>query len=240
MGKLNDQWVVQPHGPLTQIAEGVWTAEGSITMPLGRFPRRMTVVELAKGGLAVWSPVPLGEAEMARLDALGKVAFLIVPNAGHRLDLGAWKKRYPEARVVAPADARKAVDEAARVEVTTDRALGDPTVRLTIVPGMKADEFAMTVSRKDGTTLVLNDVLASVHRPKGLGANIMARLFGFGVKRPQVSRLVRKRYVADPKAVAAQLRAWAELPDLKRVIVSHVDVIEVEPRGRLLRAADDL
>jgi hypothetical protein len=239
MAKLNDSWIVQPHGPLEQVADGIWSVEGSIRMPLGRFPRRMTVVRLKYGSLAAWSPISLDDAQMGRLDALGSVEFLIVPNAGHRLDVRAWNARYPEARVLAPPGARDAVGEAVPVDAT-DNVLGDASVKLCVVPGMKADEFAMTVSRPDGTTLVLNDVLASVRHPKGLGAHVMARLFGFGVKRPQVSRLVRRKYVSDPKAIATQLRDWAQLPDLKRVIVSHVDVIDREPRGRLLCAADDL
>lgn len=240
MAQLNDEWVVQPHGPLEQLADGVWTAAGSIRMPLGRFPRRMTVVALAGGGLAVWSPVPLGAGDMARLEAVGKVAFLIVPNAGHRLDVRAWLARYPAAQVVAPVGALAAVRQAVPVDATEGRALGDPGVSLAVVPGMKSDEFAMTVTRANDTTLVLNDVLASVRHPHGLGAQIMARLFGFGVRRPQVSRLVRRRYVDDPSAVARQLRAWAELPDLRRVILSHVDVLDRNPRADLRRAADDL
>ena len=62
----------------------------------------MTVIKLASGELAIWSPVSLNATEMQRLEALGPISFLIVPNAGHRLDLKAWKDRYPEARVVAP------------------------------------------------------------------------------------------------------------------------------------------
>jgi hypothetical protein len=239
MAKLNDNWIVQPHGALDLIAEGIWTVEGSIAMPLGRFPRRMTVIGLADGSLAVWSAIPLDDIQMARLDALGPVAFLIVPNAGHRLDIRPWKARYPQARVLTTPGAREAVREAVPIDAT-DNILGDPTVALSVVPGMKAEEFAMTVSRADGTTLVLNDVLASVSHPKGIGAHVMARLFGFGVKRPRVSRLVRRSYLSDPKEVAHQLREWAQIPNLKRVIVSHVDVLDVEPRGRLLCAADDL
>jgi hypothetical protein len=240
MAKLNSDWVVQHHGDLQRVSQGIWTVKGSIGMPLGRFPRRMTVNKLANGDLAVWSAIALAEPQMEALDALGPVRFLIVPNAGHRLDVRAWLARYPGATVIAPPGAREAVAEAVPVDAVNDSPLADPEVSLSVVQGMKADEFAMTVSRADGTTLVLNDVLASVSHPTGLGAHIMARLFGFGVKRPQVSRLVRKRYVSDAKAVARQLYAWAELPDLKRVIVSHVDVLGREPRGRLLRAADDL
>ena len=57
MAKLNDAWVVQPHGALTKLADGMLTVEGSIVMPLGKFPRRMTVLAVAAGGSAIWSPV---------------------------------------------------------------------------------------------------------------------------------------------------------------------------------------
>lgn len=239
MADLNRDWIVQPHETLLKIAKGVWSVEGSIVMPLGRFPRRMTVVVLAGGGLAVWSAIPLAEDQMARLDALGPVAFLIVPNAGHRLDLAAWKARYPDAKVIAPPGARDSAAEAAPVDAT-DNILGDPTVTLARVEGMKADEFAMLVNRDDGTTLVLNDVLARVSHPPGFGAQVMARLFGFGVHRLRMSRLVRARYVADAAAIARQLRAWADLPDLRRIVVSHVDVITDAPAEALRRAAADL
>lgn len=239
MAKLHREWIVQPHGPLVQVADGVWTVAGEIVMPLGRFPRRMTLVALADGGLAVWSAISLAEGEMAKLDALGSVRFLIVPNRGHRLDLAAWKRRYPEARIVAPPGAREAVAEAAPVDATDGTLLDDPTVTLTRVAGAKADEFAMIVVRPDGTTLVLNDILSSIRHPRGVGAAIMARIFGFGVKRPRTSRPVRRMFVADPAAVARQFREWAALPDLKRVIVSHVDIIDTDPAAALRRAADD-
>lgn len=239
MPDLNHAWTVQPHEALLKIADGIWSVEGSIPLPLGRFPRRMTVVVLAGGGVAVWSAIPLDEDQMARLDALGPVRFLIVPNAGHRLDLPAWKARYPDAKVIAPPGARDAAAEAAPVDAT-DNILGDPAIRFDRVDGMAADEFAMIVAREDGTTLVLNDVLASIRHPRGLGAQVMARLFGFGVDRLRMSRFVRARYVSDRAAVVRQLRGWADLPDLRRIVVSHVDVITDDPAGALRRAAADL
>jgi hypothetical protein len=236
--KLHDKWIVQPHGLLQMVAKGIWSVEGSIVMPLGRFPRRMTVIVLESGGVAVWSPVPLDEPQMTELEALGLVRFLIVPNAGHRLDIRAWKARYPGAIVIAPPGAQDAVAEAVPVDAT-DNVLGDSSVTLERVAGTKAEEFAMLVSRDDGATLILNDILASVRHPHGLGANIMAQLFGFGVKRPRTSRLVRRLYVTDPSAVARQFCKWADTPNLRRVIVSHVDIISDTPARALQRAAAD-
>ena len=239
MPKLNEEWTVQPHGTLAPVAEGIWSIPGKITMPLGKFPRRMTIIKLANGSLAVWSPVSLDDPEMAKLEGLGPVGFLIVPNAGHRLDLKAWKMRYPQARVVAPPSAVKDVAEAAPVD-NTENVLDDPTVALELIAGTKADEFALLVTRADGVTLIVNDILSSVSHPDGIGANILARLFGFGVDHPKTSRLVRYIYVKDPRMVARQFRQWAAIPDLRRLIVSHVDIIEESPARVLEAAADDL
>ena len=239
MTKFNEDWKVEPHGALEPVCEGIWSVEGSITMPLGRFPRRMTVIKLASGELAIWSPVSLNATEMQRLEALGPISYLIVPNAGHRLDLKAWKDRYPEARVVAPPGAANDVAEVAPVD-DTQNVLNDPSVVFERVAGTKADEFALIITRADGVTLIINDILSSVSHPHGIGANIMAHLFGFGVDHPQTSRLVRHMYVADAKAVARQFREWAAIPQLRRLIVSHVDIIEDAPTQALEEAAKDL
>ena len=238
MAKLNVEWIAQPHGTLVEVAEGILTVEGSIIMPLGRFPRRMTVLSLAAGGSAVWSAVPLNEKEMARIDALGPVRFIIVPNRGHRLDLRPWTRRYPRATVIAPPGGREAVGEAAKVDATGDE-IHDPAIRFERVAGTKADEFALRVRRSDGTTLILNDILANVRHPIGLGANVMARLLGFGVDRPRTARPVRRMFVADPVKLGEQFRGWARIPDLRRVIVSHGDVIDVTPRAALETVAGD-
>jgi hypothetical protein len=238
MSKLNRNWIVQPHGELVSVADGILTVEGSIVMPLGNFPRRMTVLALHEGGSAIWSPVPLREAEMSRIEGLGPVRFLIVPNRGHRLDLRPWKERYPEARVIAPPTARKAVTEAAAVDATTD-VIGDPDIEFQTVAGTKEDEFALIIRKADDRTLILNDILSNVRHPKGLGAHVLARLLGFGVKRPRTSRPVRLMFVKEPSALANQFRAWAAMPQLRRIIVSHGDVIDQAPREALMQAAAD-
>ena len=238
MAKLNQRWIVQPHEALVDVAPGILTVQGSIVMPLGQFPRRMTVLALQRGGSAVWSPIPLRDPEMARIEALGPVRFLIVPNQGHRLDLKPWKDRYPAARVIAPPGAREKVAEAAPVDGTTDL-IGDPAIEFNLLQGTRSDEFALLVTREDGVTLVLNDILSNVRHPKGFGGKLMAHLLGFGVDRPRTSRPVRRMYVSDPAAVAAQMRGWAAMPKLRRVIVSHGEVIDEAPAEALARAADD-
>lgn len=231
-------WEVQPHEALVKVADGILTAAGEIRMPLGNFPRRMTVVRLTGGRTAIWSAIALDEPEMKRIEALGEPSFLIVPGDHHRHDARIWKMRYHRVQVIAPPGAEAAVREAVKVDATTD-ILDDPEVKLITVPGTGGHEAALEIRRADGLTLVVNDILANVAHPHGLGAHIMARLFGFGVHHPQVPRPVRHG-MEDKPALAAQFDAWASDPDLKRIIVSHGDVIEEDPAKVLRELADAL
>ena len=238
MPAILEKWEVQPHEALVEAGDGILTVAGEIRMPLGNFPRRMTVVRLSGGCTAIWSAIALDEPEMRQIEQLGEPAFLIVPGDHHRLDARIWKQRYPGLRVIAPPGAKEAVEEAVPVDATSD-ILGDPEVRLVIVPGTGGHEAALEVRRADGLTLVVNDVLANVAHPHGLGAHVMARLFGFGVAHPEVPRPVRHG-MKDKPALAAQFDAWAAEPGLRRIIVSHGDVIEDDPAEVLRTLAEAL
>ncbi|AQR73859.1 hypothetical protein [Sphingomonas sp. LM7] len=239
MPAILEKWQVGPHGPLVELDEGLLTVTGEIVMPLGRFPRRMTVIALEDGGTAIWSAIALREPEMARIEALGRPRFLIVPNQAHRLDSRIWKQRYPDMKVLAPPSARDQVAQAVPVDATVD-IIGDPAIVFAKIAGARLDEFALQVHRPDGTNLILNDVIGHVRHPHGIGAWIMARLMGFGVHGPRVPRIVRRMMIGDSRALAAQLRDWAAIPDLKRIIVSHGDPIEDDPAAALRKVADSL
>lgn len=237
MPTLLERWEVMDHGELTEIDDGILTVPGTIKMPLGTFPRRMTVLQLFGGRTVIWSAIALDEPEMARIEAMGRPAFLVVPSDHHRLDAKIWKDRYPALQVVTPPGARESVGEAVSVDFTSDP-FGDPDLRFVTVPGMEQAESALIVRRAGGTTLVLNDIIGNLHHPHGVMQHIMGRLMGFGVSEPQIPRPVKPREVADRAALAAQLREWAALPDLKRIIVSHGDPIEAHP-GEVLRTIAD-
>src|SRR5690349_2014310 len=107
MPKFHTEWSVFPHAPAEQIDDRILSVEGSIHMPLGQFPRRMTIVRLQDGRTVVFSPVALHEPEMRKIEEFGALSFLVVPNGFHRLDSRIWKQRYPEAKVVCPPGAKK-------------------------------------------------------------------------------------------------------------------------------------
>jgi hypothetical protein len=236
MAKLNSDWKVLPHGPLTEVEPGLLTVVGQIPMPLGNFPRRMTVVGLDRNRTALFSPIPLDEGQMAMIEALGQPVYLIVPNGGHRLDLRAFHARYPKAKIVTAPGSKTQVEEAAK-PVQTRAVLGERSA-LIVLAGCEERELAMMVRSDDGVSLITNDVIGNVAHPKGIGATIMARMMGFGPT-PRITVAARRFFIKDKAALAAQLRDWSRIDGLKRIIPSHGDIID-RPAAQLARLADGL
>lgn len=224
MTKPNEHWNVLPHGSLTKLAENLYTVTGQLRMPLGETTRRMTVVVLSGGRLAIYSAIALSDQEMRKLEALGKPSYLIVPSAIHRLDVAAWRERYPELIVLAPKGSRGKVSEVVPVDASTGD-LDDPRVRLVPVPGTEDAEFAMLVETDSGKTLVVNDLIFNLPAMPGL-AGLGLRLLGFGPGRPSMPKLIQKKLVKDRDAVRRQLEEWSQLGGLERVLVSHGAPIE--------------
>lgn len=239
MPSILDRRKAEPHAPLIAIADRLLTVEGEIPMPLGRFPRRMTIVGLTGNRTALFSPVALDEPAMQQVEALGEPAFLIIPNGFHRRDSRIFKQRYPRARVLAPPGARTRVEKAVPVDATED-ILDDPDCTFLIVSGTGEAESALLVRRPDGMTLVVNDIISHVRHPKGLGAKIMVRLFRFGVHGPAMAREVEQLLVQDRAALATAMRAWADLPNLRLIIPSHGDIMDSDPSTVLRKMAAKL
>jgi hypothetical protein len=231
-------WNVLPHGRLTYIDDNILTVTGTISMPVGALPRRMTVVRLRDRRLVIFSAMALEETEMWEIEGFGHPAFLVVPNDHHRLDAPAWKHRYRHLKVIAPEGSRAKVEKAVHVDATTAD-FNDTDVRLFCIPGTDERELAMEVRGPSGITLVLNDLIGNIRHTSGVSGWFL-RLVRFSGDEPRIPVPV-KRVVVDNKAlVREQLEKWAALPSLRSILVSHGSVIDENPRGTLLRLAESL
>jgi hypothetical protein len=224
MAGVFKKWTVLPHGQLTRLEDNLLTVVGKLPMPLGDFPRRMTVVRLGDGRLVIFSAIALDEAEMAALEEWGRPAYLVVPNERHRKDVYIWKARYRDLVVVAPPGAREKVAEVVPIDATSVD-FGDPDVTFVVVPGTDERESALVVKTAHGTTLVLNEIIWNVDDKPGFGG-WMFHLIGFTGDDPKIPSLVAAKSITDRPALKTQLERWAEMPDLTRVIVSHGDIID--------------
>ena len=238
MSKPFTEWKVLPHSKLTAIEDDILTVVGDIPMPVANMKRRMTVVRLRDRRLVIFSAVALDEEEMRALEDFGEPAFLIVPNDHHRLDSKIWKDRYPAMQVITPQGAREGVEKVVHVDATSAD-FGDPDTALMTVPGTREHEAALEVRRPNGTTLVLNDVVGNMRNISGFGGWLL-RMMGFAGDKPRVPLVIKVAMIHDKTALAVQLRRWAELPALKRILVSHGSAIEDDPRGALRELAVSL
>jgi hypothetical protein len=238
MPKPFNEWTVLPHGKLSRLDDNLLSVAGELHMPLGDYPRRMTVVRLNDARLIIFSAIALDDDEMRAIEDFGDPAYLIVPGDLHRMDAKIWKDRYPALIVLAPAGIRERVEKVVPVDVTTAD-FDDPRVRFVTVPGTEEHEGALVVETASGTTLVVNDLIWNLDDRPGFGGWVLGAL-GFTGDGPRIPPIVELKAVKDKNALRAQLEAWASLDKLNRIIVSHGDIVTRDPSGVLTHLAKDL
>lgn len=181
-------------------------------------PTRMTVLPIEDRGLVLVSPIPVDDALAAALAELGEVRFLVAPNLLHHLYLPAAARRYPAARVLAPAGlARK--QPGLRIDGTLDGPLpADFTRAITVIAIDGAPSVAEHVLYHAATrSLVVTDLLFNVLHPAGFASLVLRAVGCHG-------RLARSRawwaFVRDRAAAAASVRRLLELP-VDALFVAH-------------------
>jgi hypothetical protein len=223
MAKAHASWKVLPHGPIEKLSERVWRVEGALpNMPMKRV---MTIAKRADGGLVIHNGICVADAELAEIAGWGRIAAIAVPNGYHRLDARVFHEKFPTARVICPPGARAKVAEVVPVTGTYADEPADDAVRFETLDGTKGNEGAMIVRDKSGTTLVLNDIVFNMPHVGGFSGFVLRRVTG-STGGPKISRIARWFVARDKPALRAHLERLAQLPELRRVVVSHHQVIE--------------
>jgi hypothetical protein len=105
---------MQNYQPLNKLAEGLWIQDGEWYGTA--FRRRMTVLGLKDGGILIHNPFELKEDDAVRLEGLGRIAGIIMPNAFHGDDLAWMAKRFSKARVFIPGKLKLKLEKVHRVD----------------------------------------------------------------------------------------------------------------------------
>ena len=226
MAKVNNDWRVLRHGPIEKLDNNIWCVTGSL--PGMSLKRVMTLVRLDDGRLVIHSAVALDEGAMAEIEAWGRPAILLVPNAYHRLDAPAYLARYPDLEVYCPRGSRKKVEEVVRVQSSYDDFPENPTIALDHLDGVRNVEGVMKVRSSSGSTLVFNDAVFNMPHGRGVPGFIFRHITG-STGGPRVTRLFRMMAVKDKAAFRDNLQRLAGTPELKRIIVSHHEPITDRP-----------
>ena len=234
MAKAHDSWKVLPHRPIEVVADNLWRVEGKLeNMPLKRV---MTIARRSDGQLVVHNAVALDEESMAKIEAWGPVAWLVVPNGFHRLDARIFKDRYPQARVLCPAGATKKVAEVVAVDGNYADFPVDPAVAFETLDGVGEQEGVMIVRSPDGVTLVFNDAVFNMPDVKGFTGWILRNITQ-STGGPRISRIVKLFVVKDRRRFREHLLRLADTPALRRMIVSHDRMVRDDAAAALRAAA---
>jgi hypothetical protein len=229
-------WTVTPHDPIEKLEDNLWAVDASL--PRGKIRRRMSIARLGDGRLVFHNGIPLEEPAMQEVEAFGTPAFLVVPNGYHRLDVHAWKQRYPGLAVLCPAESRARV--AAAVEVAGDLSLlpADPALGVETLGGLRNGEVALAAASGERVSLIFGD--AVMNNPNfGGPEGWLWRLLG-STGGPRVTGLARLVMVKDKQALRRDLERLAELPGLVRIVPSHGAILDRDPAGTLRAVAAGL
>ncbi len=228
MAKRPRPWIVAPHRPIERLSDNLRAVVGE--MPGNpRLLRRMAIARRSDGDLVFFNAVPIADDALAELRVWGRPAWVVIPNAYHKLDAHPFRERLG-VQLLCGADA----DARVRAQVAVDGHAGDlppdPAVRLLPLGGTRQGEVAMVVTDGAGATAVFADAFMNV--PAGAGwLNALLGVSG-GPKCPPLFRYV---FVRDKRALARDLAALAALPGLARLVPSHGDVVDHDAAAILRR-----
>jgi hypothetical protein len=233
MAKPPRPWTVTPHGPIQRIDDNLWWVESPVPGIPGRnFPRSMHIIRRSDGSLLLHNAIPLDDAGLEALTALGRPAILVLPSHFHCIDAHAMRARL-SLKTYCPAGSLAETRQRVEIDGTLDALPPDPAVRFVALAGTKFGEGVLAVTSTDAehVSLVLCDVVLNIpHLPGFWG--LIWRLFGF-TGDPRCGPLWLKHGVIDRGALRGTMKELAAIPHLTRLVPSHGLVMDQDPAGIL-------
>lgn len=217
---------------LVQWADGLWTIDAPFTILGAHLGCRATLLRLPDGALWLHSPVPLDDALIQGIGALGTVRHIVGPNTMHYLSLAAAKQRFPEARVYATAGLRAKVPGLPIDETLGEQApqaWGGALEQRRFEGAPKLDEavFFHPTSR----TLILTDIAFNYPQVEHWWTRTFFTMTN-ALGRVGPTRVMMS-YVSDKAAAKRSAAAMCADWDFERLVLAHGEVLEQDARERL-------
>lgn len=216
---------------MRQLGAGIWIHERPFRMFGAELGNRMTIIDVGDGALLVHSPIALDDTLKSDVKRLGRVAYLITPNAFHGMFIEDWMKAFPEARHFTARTEDSGKNKSEPLSVSAMAGLS-PTLEATRVEGIpKLQEYAFY--HRPSRTLILTDLAFNI----GTDVPIWTKIFfslndAYGKFGP--SRLMRSM-ITDKTAFKASLAALLKW-DFEHVVVAHGDVVAQDGKDILRQA----
>jgi len=229
---------VKPHKELQEVVPGcLWILEGTWGKK-NENTRNMTVYKMKTGGLWLHSVVAINDEELKKLEAIGPVEVIVVPNCAHTLDGGVFKERFPKAKLMCPPEIRAKIESvktwAFDADVTTLST--DTGVTAHKPSGVKNPapvvvyEYIYELALPDGTALVISDYLMNM--PKTNPGHLKF-LLGTSFQIPRINRIGT---FSNKKEFKTFLEGLAK-ENLKVITLGHGPVETENASAKLKEAA---
>jgi hypothetical protein len=217
---------------LIQHDTDLWSVEHEFGWQAGliQIPVRMTAIRLADGQLILHSPIPITSELRDELDALGRVGFIVIPEAHGKFAAQAANE-YPTAELLAAASPPRQRRSLAFHSSLADQtpAAWDGQVEALLLGGFRLGEVLLL--HRPSRTLILTDLCFNIQRSSSRLARVFFRANGmwqtFGP-----SRIIRRVGVSDQTSFRESLDPAIEW-DFDRIIPGHGDVIEHAQRASI-------
>jgi hypothetical protein len=225
---------------LNEQAAGLWTLDHPFVVGGLSLGARTSVIRDGDGNLALHSVGPLDDDAAAAIGALGRVTALIAPNLRHHLFVPDARRRFPEARLYAPAQlvAKRAdldVDVALPMDEREAHARLPAALAAVLeaipVGGMpRLDEIAFV--HRPSRTLLLADLAFNLRPPAPWLTRTIMRCNG-GFDRFGPTRLLRT-FIADRARTKQGIERLVARP-IGRVVVGHGAIFDGDGGAALRR-----
>lgn len=242
---------VLPHSEIQCLKKNIfWFVTGTLPPRGPPFGRNMGIYKIpGTSDLLLFSPIALSPKSMQELESLGKIKYLIAPNCFHRLDIGVYKLKYPEALVMCPSVSVSSISQVVPVDKTCEEILSKiiPNGFCFSLPGTMELLYALPLAESTETkekkdeefAFVVADMLFNL--PSGKYGFFVEKILGsagfFGVTR--IGRFFLWR-AGKRKEFANELRKCATILNWKILFVAHGDIITENCSNRLIEASQRL
>jgi hypothetical protein len=222
---------IQVYDDLKQIASDLYCLDGDWFNSL--FRRRMTIIRLPSGDLVIHNAIRLKEEDYSKIEKLGRVRWIVAPNAFHGSEAHYYKQRYPHADLFVSGPLKKTISKHTEVNGILPNCWP-----LDLRTHLECMEFSGTrllnetvFFHRVSRTLILTDLVFNVQQEVRGGEKAFLK-WNRIYQRFGPSRIFRYIFVSDRTEAARsleQLLAW----DFERVIMNHGQILEVQGRQRL-------
>lgn len=190
-------------------------------------------------GFIVLSPPSRPKDEcFAELEKHGKVRALVASNGFHHLGLPAWKKRYPDAPVFAPAQSVARVEKHSKIQgirpVAEAASLLPAGVELVDMPHYRTGEILARIQTEKGLLWYVTDLIFNMlELPKMFP---IRQIFKWTNSAPgfKLNRVGTRFMVKDWKALLRWMRAEVEKAPPSLVLPCHGAPLKLDPPGKQL------